>query len=90
MKLDPKALALAGAAVWGMTVLLVGLLNLAEPTYGTAFLKMVSSVYPGYHARADVGDVLVGTGYALLDGAIAGWLLAWLYNRVVQRKGTAA
>jgi hypothetical protein len=24
--------------------------------------------------------VIVGTLYALLDGAICGWLLGWLYN----------
>ena len=86
MKLDLKALALASATVWGMAVLVVGLLNLAQPTYGVAFLQMMSSVYPGYHAMRTFGEVLVGTGYALVDGAIAGWLLGWFYNRLVGRR----
>ncbi len=86
MKLDLKALALSSATVWGMAILFVGLLNLAQPTYGVAFLQMVSSVYPGYHATRTFGEVLVGTGYALCDGAVAGWLVGWFYNRLVERR----
>jgi len=85
MRLGAKAMANAGAALWGLSVLAVGLVNLAQPNYGTAFLEGLASVYPGYHATASIGDVLVGTGYALLDGAVTGWLFAWLYNRVVGR-----
>lgn len=84
MKLDLKALALAGATVWGMVVLFVGLVNLAQLRYGTAFLELVSSLYPGYHATPSWGDLLVGTGYALVDGAIGGWLFGWFYNRVAR------
>jgi len=85
MRLDLRALALASATIWGMAILVVGLLNLAQPTYGGAFLQVVSSVYPGYHATRTLGDVLVGTGYALCDGAVAGWLLGWFYNRVASK-----
>ena len=87
MRLDLRAMALAGSAFWGLTVLVVGLLNLVRPAYGLAFLQCLSSVYPGYHATSKLGDVLTGTGYALLDGAVTGWLFGWLYNRSVgQRK----
>lgn len=82
MRLNAKAMAYAGAALWGLSVLAVGLVNLARPGYGAAFLEGLASVYPGYHATSSFGDVLVGTGYALLDGAVTGWLLAWLYNRI--------
>jgi len=81
MRFDLKATALASAAWWGLAVLVVGLINLAQPTYGLVFLQCLSSVYPGYHATSSLGDVLTGTGYALVDGAIAGWLFGWLYNR---------
>ena len=82
MRLDVKAMAWAGSACWGLAVLVVGFINLLQPTYGVAFLAALSSVYPGYHATRSLGDVLTGTGYALLDGAIGGWVLGWLYNRI--------
>jgi hypothetical protein len=66
----------------GGSILFFGLINLAFPSYGTEFLKLASSVYPGYHASHEFIDVLVGTGYGLVDGAIAGLLLGWLYNLV--------
>ena len=85
MRLDLKAMAYAGGALWGSAVLLVGLINVAQPMYGAAFLQSVVSVYPGYHATPSVGSALIGTGYALLDGAVGGWLFGWLYNRAARR-----
>lgn len=41
----------------------------------------MASVYPGYTGESTFGQVIVGTLYGLVDGAIAGGLLAWLYNR---------
>ena len=58
----------------------VGLINLARPAYGINFLEIMSSVYPWFHASHTLGDVIVGTVDGLIDGAIAGLLLAWLYN----------
>lgn len=76
MRLSLKSMAVAG-------VLLVALLNLARPSYGLSFLQMISSVYPGFHVSRTIGDVLVGTGYAVLDGAIAALIFGWLYNLFV-------
>lgn len=80
MRLSPKALALATGLIWAGGVLCVGLVNLIAPSYGAGFLQAVSSIYPGYHNSRDFLDVLVGTGYALVDGGIGGLILAWLYN----------
>lgn len=80
MKLSIRALVIVSSLLWGGGVLLVGLVNLASPSYGVAFLQMASSVYPGFHAAGTVGDVLVGTIYAVVDGAICGLLFGWLYN----------
>lgn len=85
MRLSPKALAITAAVIWGGAMLLTGLLNLFYPTYGEHFLLTVSSVYPGYHASRTLADVLVGTGYALVDAAVAGLLSAWLYNFIATR-----
>lgn len=80
MRLSEKAMALVSASLWGAGILLVGLVHLAIPAYGKAFLDGISSVYPGFHGARSFTDALVGTGYALLDGGIGGFVLAWLYN----------
>jgi hypothetical protein len=83
MKLSIRALAIVSSVLWGGAVLVVGLVNLVFPSYGVAFLQAVSSVYPGFHAAGTFGDVLVGTMYALVDGALCGFFFGWLYNRFV-------
>lgn len=80
MKLSIRALTIASALLWGGGLLFVGVLNLASASYGVAFLQMMSSVYPGFHASRTFGDVIAGTLYALVDGAICGLLFGWLYN----------
>ena len=80
MTVSVRSLAIVSALLWGGGVLFVGLVNLAAPSYGTAFLQCVSSVYPGFHDSRTFLDVLVGTGYALFDGAVGGALFGWLYN----------
>jgi hypothetical protein len=80
MRLSAKALAFATAIIWAGGILCVGLINLAAPSYGASFLQGVSSIYPGYHNTRHFLDVLVGTGYGLVDGGIGGWIFAWIYN----------
>ena len=90
MRLSLKGLTFACALLWGGAILFVGLVNLASTSYGMEFLQLTSSVYPGFHNSRTFLDVLVGTGYALVDGAIAGFLLGWLYNLfTTPAKGTA-
>lgn len=84
MRLDVKALATAAALLWGGAVLLVGLCNLAWAPYGQAFLEWTASFYPGYDGPAGFGSVLVATMYALVDGAVCGALLGWIYNAVAR------
>jgi hypothetical protein len=83
MKLSMKGMAIAGALMWGiLAVFGVGMLNLTWPSYGREFLQVVASIYPGYHATPSFGHVIVGTLYALVDGAVGGAIFAWLYNRL--------
>jgi hypothetical protein len=83
MRFSLKAIALAGALLWGGAILLVGLINLAWPGYGVNFLQMTSSVYPGFHVSHTIGSVVIGTLDGLVDGGVAGLLFAWLYNSFV-------
>ena len=90
MSLNIRGLAVAGAVLIGGCVLLVGILNLIFPSYGVAFLELGAAVYPGYHGPSGFGSVIVVTLYALLEGAVGGAILAWVYNAVTGRGGSAA
>lgn len=90
MKFSLKGLALASGILWGGCILLVGLGNLIWPEYGTALLDLARSVYPGYAQTTGFWGVIVGTGYAFVDGALAGLIFAWLYNLLAASKETAA
>jgi hypothetical protein len=80
VKVSLKASAIAAGVLWGGAILLLGVINLASPSFGLSFLQVISSVYPGFHVSRTIGDVLTGTAYALIDGAVAGLVFGWLYN----------
>jgi hypothetical protein len=83
MKLNVRASAFSAALIWGiLAMLLTGLANLIWPSYGREFLQVMASVYPGYHATRSLGQVVIGTLYGLVDGAVGGAILAWLYNLI--------
>ncbi len=84
MRLSIKALIMTSALVWGGCLLCVGIGHLLIPSYGVAFLDAMSSVYPGFHASGGAADVLLGTGYGLVDGAIGGAVFGWVYNAVAR------
>lgn len=89
MKLNLKALVLTAGVLWALAVFLVGVLNLIWSGYGVAFLQLIASIYPGYHATRSVGDLIVGSLYALVDGAICGLVFGWLYNVFAGKKSAA-
>ncbi len=80
MQLSIKAMALTASILWGGSILFIGLMSLLSPGYANEFLKIVSSLYPGFEHSGSLGDLLVGTVFGLIDGGICGVLIAWLYN----------
>ncbi|HBF23034.1 MAG TPA: hypothetical protein DDW23_04380 [Planctomycetes bacterium] len=80
MQLRPCSLGFALGVLAGVGVLVVGLLAQYFEGYGAPFLVLLASGYPGFEASGGLGDLLVGTFYALLDGFVGGAALAWLYN----------
>jgi hypothetical protein len=80
MKLSVKGLTIATALAWALGMLVVGILNLISPGYCGEYLKIIASVYPGFKASGTFLDVIVGVLYALVDGAICGFVFALLYN----------
>lgn len=90
MKLSLKALAFTFGIVWGGCVFLVGLGNLMWPDYGAAFIEIPRSIYPGFAQTTGLWGVIVGTLYALLDGAIMGLIFGWIYNWFARRNTAPA
>ena len=82
MKLDVKAMACTIGLAWGAAMLIAGVGGVISDGYGQAFLDAMASLYPGYHATSNFGDVIVGSLYGLVDGAVGGAAVAWLYNRL--------
>lgn len=88
MRLCKKSTALAFGLIWGGAMLAFGIANQMWPGYGLVFLDVVASIYPGY-TPGGFGSVIVGTLYGLVDGAIGGWIFAWLYNLFAPKPATA-
>lgn len=82
MRLSVRSFALSAGVLWGSGMMLLGLANLVVPAYGASFLQAMSSVYPGFQTSHTFGNVVIGTVYGFFDGGIAGFLFAYLYNRV--------
>ena len=82
MQLNVKAMALTFGILWATAFFLVAGAQQVWPTYGVAFLELMDSVYPGY-APGGFGSVIMGSLYAVVDGAIGGAVVAWLYNRIL-------
>jgi len=80
-RLSVKGFMVASAVLWGGAVLMASLANMAWPDYATDFLTVVGSVYPGYEPFNGVSSVLIGSLYAVFDGAVAGAIFAWIYNQ---------
>ena len=87
MKLNVIRFGCALASIWGLAVLSVGVANLIWPAYGVEFLKIIDSIYPGYHfGQWGYGGVLVATLYAIIDAWVCGVIFALLYNTFTKKK----
>ena len=80
MRVSLKAISLSSAILWGGAMLSVGLAHMADPSYGSDFLRIMSSVYPGADTAPNLGRVLLGTLYGFADGGVAGLLFGLLYR----------
>jgi hypothetical protein len=89
MKLSVKGMAMTSGILWGGCMLTLGLINLSSRSYGRGFLKVMSSVYPGFHNSRSVTDVLVGAGYGFVDGTVGGAIAAAVYNQLAGPRSEA-
>ena len=86
MKLSIKALVITAAILGGGEVFICGIANMIWPNYAAAFLQLLDSVYPGYHATGSFGSVIVATLYAVVDVVICAALFGWIYNKLAGSK----
>ena len=77
-KLNIKAMGLAFGIVCSFYVIVLGLCA-TYANWGTPWVDLIGSMYIGYKATL-VGS-LVGGVWALVDGGIAGLLIAFVYNK---------
>ncbi|MFB3090209.1 MAG: hypothetical protein ACE1ZG_02530 [Gammaproteobacteria bacterium] len=80
MKLSIKALAITAAIIWGGALLIVGSANIIFPGYGSDFLEVMGSIYPGYQPGTGFPSVIIGSLYGVVDAGIGAAIFAWLYN----------
>lgn len=82
MKLNIKAFTLAVSLVWGLGLFFLTwwIILLSGPTAQPTFIGMV---YKGY-SITPLGSV-IGLVWALVDGAVGGFIFAWLYNLLASR-----
>ena len=80
MKINIAAAAIAGGVGFAIALGCAGILNMFVEGYGSVFLELLASIYPGYKASGTAGDLVIGCFYAATDGIIAGGGIALLYN----------
>lgn len=77
-KLSPLALGLAFGVLWGLSLLIMGLVAFYY-AYGHGFVTAIGALYPGYIPSVK-GSILGGL-IGFIDAFITGFLIAWLYNK---------
>lgn len=80
-RLCPKCFALAIGLVWGIAVLLTGWIAMSG--WGSEFVEVMSSIYTGYKATF-VGGI-VGGIWAFFVGALLGWGISFVHNKLMDR-----
>ncbi len=81
-KLNVKASAVALGASWAICVLFLGWVSIFG--WGIKFVEMMSSIYIGF-APTFLGGI-IGAGWAFIDGAIGGAIIAFVYNAVAKKR----
>jgi hypothetical protein len=76
-KCQPLALGIAVGLVWAIGVFLAGIFAMFH--WGNAFVDVIGSFYIGY--GASIIGAIIGALWAVVDGFVAGYVIAWVYNK---------
>lgn len=74
-----KRVAMAGGILWGAVIFVTTLASVWWG-YGTDFLKIWMSIYPGY--TISLGGSVVGFIYGFLDMFVGIYIINWVYRKV--------
>jgi hypothetical protein len=77
---QPLALGIAIGVLWATYAFLAGIFAIFG--WGTALVETLASFYIGY--GPSIVGAIVGAIWALLDGFVAGVVIAWIYNFVAK------
>ena len=77
-KLDAKAFGLALGIVWGVGMLILGLLNMRFG-WGGDFETVMATIYLGYKPTL-LGSIIGGV-WGFVDAGIGGLVVGWIYNK---------
>ncbi|MDD5197044.1 MAG: bacteriophage holin [Candidatus Omnitrophota bacterium] len=86
-KLDVKAFSLALGFVWGGLTFLLGLLDTLY-FWGNSWGKMMTMVYIGY--RPTILGSIIAAVWGFVYAGILGYLIARMYNRLVEENKAEA
>lgn len=82
MKLNALKFGVAGGILWGLSILVIALVNLyVFPGYAGLFLSVLASGYPGFEPT--LWGSFIGLIYGFFDAFIGLTLFAWIYNRLI-------
>ena len=76
-RLSPLALGLAAGVLWGVSILIMGLIA-TYYAYGRPFVEAMSVMYTGY--EASIKGSFLGGAMGFIDAFIGALIFAWLYN----------
>lgn len=76
-RISPVALGLALGTLWGVSVLIMGLLAYAY-MYGQPFVATMGNLYVGY--VPSIKGSIIGGILGFINAFITGFLVGWLYN----------
>jgi hypothetical protein len=84
MKLNPKALALTSGIIWGLIFFIATIWLLIIGSTGKTIIKF-NEFFIGY--SFSIGGAFIGLLWGFVDGAIIGFIFAWLYNLLTPKGG---
>jgi hypothetical protein len=77
---QPLALGVAIGVLWAIYVFGAGITAMFG--WGNALVEVLASLYIGY--GASIIGAIIGAIWALVDGFVAGVIVAWIYNLIAE------
>jgi hypothetical protein len=77
-KICPMIIGLSLGLLWGVSLLILGLIAHWCSSYGREFITMIGSIYPGY--TQSISGSFIGLAWGFVDLFCAGFIFALLYN----------